>query len=387
VPHTRRLVRSFLAAALVGLTAAAPGGPAEARPAEPVPAGFRAQALTWTSATRGWALGTAPCPDGSGTGGCTSVIATRDGGKTWSAAGTLGSPIAPPGEPGVTEIDFADARHGWAHGPSLERTTDGGRTWAPAPMPGDGQQVLALVADGGRVHAVVSDCAPGQPPYDCPTPPSLWKASASTDSATRWRPVTAVDLPHGSWPVLAAHGRSTYVIGQQPPPAPDAFFAAPDGSTWSPRPSPCDKDGAGDVLADVAPTSRRDVALVCVGSAGFSKAAKRVFRSDDGARTTTPAGTTPEWGIASDLAAAPGDPGTLALASTSSGSWIYLDDSGADAWTTPVEEGDGGAGWNDLTFTDAETAWVVYSPAAGFPGAGTLLASSDGGRTWAPVPL
>jgi hypothetical protein len=139
------------------------------------------------------------------------------------------------------------------------------------------------------------------------------------------------------------------------------------------------------VLADVAPTSRHDVALLCVGSVGFSKATKTVFRSGDGARTTTPAGITPEWGIQSDLAAT--GQGTLAVASTSSGSWIYLNDTGADVWTTSVEEGDGGAGWNDLTFTTEDVGWAVYAPAAGFPGTGTLLTTSDGGRTWSPVAL
>ena len=108
-----------------------------------------------------------------------------------------------------------------------------------------------------------------------------------------------------------------------------------------------------------------------------------MFRSDDGARTFTAAGITPEWGILSDLAATRG--GTLAVASTSSGSWVYLNDTGADAWTTSVEQGDGGAGWNDLTFTSEDVGWVVYSPVAGYPGEGRLLRTADGGRTWSPV--
>jgi photosystem II stability/assembly factor-like uncharacterized protein len=76
----------------------------------------------------------------------TAVFATVDGGRTWAettlvrAAGT------------VTQVSFADARHGWllldtvdsATGqslPCLFRTTDGGRHWSPAataPPPGSG---------------------------------------------------------------------------------------------------------------------------------------------------------------------------------------------------------------------------------------------------------
>lgn len=381
----RSLLRTLVASAVVtAATAALSAGPAAAnagagaRPAgDPVPADFRAQSLTWVSPAQGWALGQATC-DGQP---CTPVIRTRDGGRTWSAAGAVGAPLAPPGEPGVTDVDFADARHGWAYGPSLVRTADGGRTWAPAPLPGGGRQVLALVADAGLVHMVVSPCELGQPPYECTDPPTLWTSPAA---GGRWRPVD-VELPVGAAAILAAHGRSAYVVGQLPPPTPDAFYATTDGVRWSARPSPCDKEVNGDVLADVAPTSPTDVALLCVGSAGFSRAAKTVFRSADGARTTTPAGITPEWGIQSDLAATPG--GTLAVASTSSGSWIYLNDTGGEAWTTVVEEGDGGAGWNDLSFTGEAVGWAVYAPAAGFPGTGTLLTTSDGGRTWAPAPV
>jgi hypothetical protein len=364
-------------------TAALLAGPATAAadPGSPVPEGFRAQSSTWVSPDRGWVLGAATC-DGEP---CTSVIQTSDGGGTWSAAGVVDAPIAPPGEPGLTDLDFTDARHGWAYGPSLQRTSDGGRTWSPAPLPGGGRQVLALVAEAGVVHAVVSPCELGQPPYECTEPPTLWRAPAAAASgaggAGAWRPVD-VSLPVGASAVLAAHGRAVYVVGQLPPPAPDAFYATTDGRTWSPRPTPCDKEGNGDVLADVAPTSTTDVALLCVGDPGFSRSVKTVFRSADGALTFTPAGLAPEWGILSELAATPG--GTLAVASTSSGSWIYLNATGAEAWTTSVELGDGGAGWNDLAFTTEDVGWVVYSPVAGFPGEGTLLRTGDGGRTWAP---
>jgi photosystem II stability/assembly factor-like uncharacterized protein len=395
--HHRSVLRTLAAGAAALVATALFAGSATATPTAatpttattaasgraPVPEGFRAQSLTWASPARGWALGTATC-DGQP---CTSVIRTSDGGRTWSSAGVVDAPIAPPGEPGLTDLDFADARHGWAYGPSLQRTADGGHSWSPAPLPGGGQQVIALVAEAGVVYMVVSPCELGQPPYECTNPPTLWRAPAAAAAAGRsgaWRRVD-VALPVGASAILAAHGRAAYVVGQLPPPTPDAFYATTDGRTWSARPTPCDKEGNGDVLADVAPTSRTDVALLCVGNAGFSKASKAVFRSTDGARTFTPAGITPEWGILSELAATPG--GTLAVASTSSGSWIYLNDTGADAWTTSVEQGDGGAGWNDLTFTSEDVGWAVYSPVAGFPGEGTLLRTADGGRTWTPAAL
>lgn len=355
------------------LAALAGASPAAASSAPPE--GFRAQSLSWITPARGWVMGTATCEGQP----CTRVLRTRDGGHSWSTVGLVDAPLAPPGEPGITDVDFADRLHGWAFGPSLQRTTDGGRSWSAAPLPGGGQRVVDLEAEAGVVHMVVSPCPLGEPPWECQQPPTLWRANAAGGP---WRRVH-VTFPVGAEAILAAHGTTTYVVGQLPPPTPDAFYATTDGRHWSPRPSPCDKEGNGDVLASVAPTSSRDVALLCVGSVGFSKAAKTVFRSDDSARTTTPAGITPEWGILSELAATPG--GTLAVASTSSGSWIYLDDSGGDTWTTSVEEGDGGAGWNDLSFTTEKSGWIVYAPAAGYPGTGTLLTTHDAGRTWTPV--
>jgi hypothetical protein len=75
----------------------------------PVPRGFRAQSVTFVSPTMGWVLGTAPCAAAP----CTSVLRTRDGGRTWSGIPAprvrLGDGL--PAE-GASELRFADARNG-----------------------------------------------------------------------------------------------------------------------------------------------------------------------------------------------------------------------------------------------------------------------------------
>jgi hypothetical protein len=48
-----------------------------------------------------------------------------------------------------------------------------------------------------------------------------------------------------------------------------------------------------------------------------------------------------------------------------------------------IGSGDGGAGWNDVTYVSAKVAWVVYSPAELFPGLGKLYVTRDAGRHWA----
>jgi photosystem II stability/assembly factor-like uncharacterized protein len=129
---------------------------------------------------------------------------------------------------------------------------------------------------------------------------------------------------------------------------------------------------------------RNKVALLCVGDAGFSKATKHVFRSTDTAKTTTDAGITPRLGIQSTLAATPS--GTLAVASVSSGSWLYRN-TGATTWETVLDEADGGSGWNDLLFTTDQDGFLIHAPAAGWTGEGTLLTTHDAGATWTPVKI
>lgn len=346
------------------------GGPA------PVPDGFRAQSASWTSPTRGWVLGTASV-DGSGP---SPVIRTVDGGRRWATVGTVPDRLAPPGEPGVTELRFADAHHGWAFGPSLHATHDGGRTWRPAALPGGGQQVIALEANAQVVYAVVSPCAIGTPPYECTQPSTVWRAPAGPRPA--WEQVP-VELPVVFQASIALHRRVAYVTATQGPPAPDLFYATTDGRHWSARPTPCRND-EGEGLVDVAAISAREVALLCIGDPGWSQSVKRVLRSADTGLTVTPAGTAPLEGIHAQLAAGPD--GRLLLASASSGSWLYLNAAG-EQWTTVLALGDHGADWNSPTFTTATTGFVIHAPAAWANGAGTLLTTDDGGQTWVPVPF
>lgn len=373
---TRGAVTGAAALAL-GALAGAPAlaaGPAVPR-SRAVPAGFRAQSTTWPSPRRGWVLGATPCK----TGQCTAVATTRDGGRNWSAAGAPPTPLAPPGGAGVTEIRFADARHGWAFGPSFYATSDGGRTWRKAPLPGDGRQVLSLAAGAGAVYAAVSPCAVGD--SACDKAPSVWRARVH---GRTWRRVP-VKLPArpAVGVVIALHHRTAYIAVPGPEGRPDALFASRSGRRWSPRPSPCDKEGA-EALVDVAPMPRGRVALLCVGDAGFSKATKHVFRSSDTGETTSDAGTTPRLGIQSALAATPA--GTLAVTSVSSGSWLYRN-TGGRTWATVLDEADGGSGWNDLLFTTDRNGFVVHAPAAQSDQGGTLLTTHDAGEHWTPVKL
>lgn len=83
----------------------------------PSPGGIPAlDAITFTSAARGWAAGSG------------RILGTADGGATWRTE------YAGPAR--LYQVDFTDASHGWAVGVrELLATSDGGRTWVPRPEP------------------------------------------------------------------------------------------------------------------------------------------------------------------------------------------------------------------------------------------------------------
>ena len=79
-------------------------------------------------------------------------------------------------------------------------------------------------------------------------------------------------------------------------------------------------------------------------------------------------------------------PPSLVAASYSIGTWSYRN-AGGKTWTTQVDLGDGGMGWNDVAFTTDQVAFVIHGPAAvccrGH--SGELWKTGDGGLTWGPA--
>jgi hypothetical protein len=364
-------------AASVGSTAAS-AAPAVSRLGPVLPADFRAQSQSWVSSKHGWILGVGPCGQTT----CTTVLGTTDGGQTWNTVGTMDAPLTTETKTGVSEIRFADDLHGWAFAPSLWATSDGGVTWKKKSPPGGGRQVPALAGDADAIYALVSPCRLNEPPSHCK--PTLWRRTIANGTWTQ----VSVTLRKGLGTyaaVLKVYGVVAYlVIPVQSMSDPDILDVTTDGQSWAPRPDPCVK-ADDEMLTDVAPNSATNVALLCVGDPGVGHALKRIVRSTDNAMTTTFAGSTDTLGIVSQIAASPN--GTLAVSSWSApGSWIYRN-SGGKTWTTPVGLNDNGVGWNDITFTTNKVGFVVYGPAAVYPGTrvGEYWETIDGGLTWSPV--
>ncbi len=105
-----------------------------------VPAGFQPQSFTAISEFTWWLLGRARC----GAELCTTIVRTQDGGPHFAR-------IPAPPTRGVSQVRFATGSIGYAYGPQLWSTHDGGRTWVEADM---GASELATA--GGYVFALGS---------------------------------------------------------------------------------------------------------------------------------------------------------------------------------------------------------------------------------------
>jgi photosystem II stability/assembly factor-like uncharacterized protein len=349
----------------------AAGAPAAAAArAAAVPKQFRAAAMSWLSGRRGWLLGSVPC----GAKSCADVLATSDGGTSWSLAGAVGTVIATQATPpdvGVGGVAFATSSVGWAYGPALFRTVSGGKSWHAATIPGKGHQVLAMASSSAATYAVVSPCK--EFALHCSGKLSFWRTSGLTGTAWTHIPLT---LQGSGTPDIATFGRAVYVVV---PNFPSPFYFSANGQTFAARRPPC-RPVKQSALVQVVPTSATGLALLCLGQPQIGMAVKTVYRSGDTGKTDTSAGTTSAPGIDAELAASPS--GNLLVGAWAAGSVIYLNDTHGTKWTTALILGAGPV-FNNLQYVTSKVAWVVWEPVTVSSGnLGEVYVTRDGGQHW-----
>ncbi len=356
--------------------------PSPSPSAAPVPANFRPTSVTFVGTNTGWVIGQAGTPGQCATQYCTSVARTDDAGKTWAG---VPAPVtgAPDGATGVSQIRFLNLKDGWAFGPELFATTNGGHTWTQVDT--YGLRVTDLETVGDRAFALFASCTGSGADFaaGC-TSFTLYSATAGGGA---WTPVGAATS--GLTDDAASEAASLTLTSTR------GFLLAPDGQLYA---GPVDGSGGwqlvnaissscpvGTPQADGQPSgallgavSAKELILACATStAGGQK--KLLFSSLNGGGSWIEMAVAPTAGIATSVAASPAVSVVLA---TDQG--IDLLPAGAVSWQAASLAGAvpaGGFSYIGMT-TDQQGVALPASPASG-----TVWFTFDGGKSWQPSPV
>lgn len=351
----------------------------------PVPPDFQPTSVTFIGTRTGWVIGQAGTPGHCATRYCTSVARTNDAGRTWIG---VPAPVtgAPDGATGVSQIRFLDLADGWAFGPQLYVTHDGGQSWTQVDT--HGLRVTGLETVGNRAFAVWASCTGTGVSFAAYC--TRFTLYSSPAAASDWTPMGAATtgLTNGGTygaAALALTSTKGYLLGPT-----GAVYAGPvDGSAaWRRAGSLASSCSVGTALPWGQPSGALFGAvnaseLIAACTSGGSPAAdtqkKQVFSSPNGGASWLRMGTAPTAGTAFSLAASPSESVMLA---TDKG--IGLLPKGEVSWrmaTLTAAGPAGGFGYVGMT-TDEQGVALPNDPASG-----TVWFTFDGGQTWQPSRL
>jgi hypothetical protein len=361
-------------------TAREPGGqPCDPRDIAPLAASF-------VSPSAGYLLGITLSDCAAVTSSKVVLRRTADGGLHWTALPAPPAPwggVAPDGTghipaAGVTSVLFADVSDGWAYGPGLWATHDGGATWHQVATDGRAVQGIAvqdMAGAGGQVLASLDSCDPAD--AGC-TGPQSWLVESSPAGRDAWRPVPGAGVGGmAAGPVLAAQGGVGYAalpVGQYDAAVPMASGPADGSAPWVSRPLPC-RPGA---IALTAVTSTR--LLLACALLGAHPATTYLYASSDAGRHWQRFAELGLYDGASTIEQAPD--GTVLVAGIYDG--VELSRDGGRTWTRPaaVDGSDSVQGGGFITadlFTGGD-GYVIRL-------LGPLWVTRDAGRTWVQVTI
>lgn len=287
---------------------------------------------------------------------CTPVIeATSDGGTHFSQIPAPATRYAPHYQTAITDISsirFANADDGWAFGPGLWATHDGGAHWKSLDLHG---KIDSLEAGAGnRVYAIVDECA-GR--ATCTI--RLAGADSGGDS---WRDLLRTQGPAAN-NALAVHGTDVWFMEGA-----DLWRSTDSGATFTKLASPCTAELGGSLSAASA-----DVlwAFCATGTSGGAEV------SNDGGRTFRGV-SRPESGFSNNA--------TVAALSALR---VFVDDhvilnmtsNGGGTFSSVQAFGDGTPDW--VGFTTPDVGYVVVITAD--RRASQLWRTSDSGASWQQI--
>lgn len=358
-------------------TAAAPSTSrpsAASAPASPgascAPGQIGPEGASFISASEGWLLGVT-LKDCWGSDRSRIVVRkTTDGGREWSpvpappAPWSGGASVAPDS---VDAIYFADARDGWAFGPGLWSTHDGGATWQRVGT--GGRSVESLAATDGHAVAAFLTCG-----TQCGR--GVWPSFAIETApvgSDGWRPVPGT-AGRGMPRVMTAGG-TAYALDAGSLQGPAQLLTGPaDGAAgWRRQVTPCANIGANTGMAVTASS----IVLGCA-MLGAHPASTHLYRSDDSGAHWREFSYLGLYDGASVVDVSPD--GVLLVGGNIDGLRLSYD--GGRSWQSPANVNASPqiqvSGVIGAAMTSDSDGYVIalYGP---------VWVTSDRGRTWAPV--
>jgi hypothetical protein len=379
----------------------------------PVPPGFEPTSVTMIAGNVGAVIGQAGSPGHCETRYCTSLAGTSNYGGSWYgvSAPETGGPDAADGGSGVSQLRLLDLRYGWAFGPQLWATSDGGASWQQAAT--GGQRVTALETAQGRAFAVLAKCSGGTAgdyAADC-TSFSLYSSAAGS---SQWQPVpgpvqdlrsragrpasasliiassTAADPQSPTGYLLAPSGQllsgpltgGAWKVAGQIPAACTPGTGSLSGGQLSgqqlgaqqPTAQLASGSAASGSPAEVAAGSQLLLSCNAARADGSPRAQVKTIYMSAGGATWHLVGNAPAAGIADSLAASSG--GLVVLATTTG---IDYSADGGRHWKQAVIRGAPAAtGFTYVGMTTPQQGVAVPADS----GLDEIFTTADGGQTW-----
>jgi hypothetical protein len=284
---------------------------------------------------------------------CTSVLRTTNGGRSWVG---IPAPITKQ----VEKLRFADASDGFAYGPQLWVTHNGGSSWHRVrQVPGS---VTGLEASAGRVYAVSANLKSGKL--------TVYSTAAGRDS---WGRVTGLPVIRGDGGLgtITLHGTAAWII------LGNRLYATQTGTGWVKESVKCPVNWG---MSSVGAYSSQRITLLCTGLPGAGSTEKKLYASSDGGARFRKVGTPPAGGDGGLLAQPTAR--HLFVATSSGATWLYASTDGGRRWRQNLTLDDGGLGWSDFGFTTATQGVAIEG--------NTVLGShlwmtTNAGRSWHKV--
>jgi hypothetical protein len=346
----------------------------------PVPGNFKPSSLTAVSSQTIFTIGQAGTPGQCATIYCTSVARTQNAGSTWSG---LPAPLtgSPDGATGVGQIRFLEGINGWAFGPQLWATHDGGERWQQIST--GGQRVIDVETVGERAFAIEATCTGTGADYaaQC-TSFTLYSTPAKVNDWTRVGGSTSGLTATG----LTATGASSaaLILTEN-----RGYLLAPDGTLYSgpvngsgewhsgqqipcsPGQAQADGDPSGALLGALSASS---LILDCTQT-------RTIYLSTNAGQSWQKVSVAPPAGTATSIAAS--QAASVILATTQG---IEVLPAGSTTWRAATLASSTGGPAGGFTFAGMTDSLDGMALPADFS-AGTVWFTTNGGLRWAPSPV